>query len=302
MAEAENLDTSAALDTSGAENKGTGTIFDEGKEVAKPSNVVWPEDWRKRFAGDDEKLLKKAERFTDPVQVFKSLTEAEKRISQGFKPVELTDKSTPEEVAEYRKQNGIPEEWTGYQTDLGNGVVFGDADKPVIDHFLEFAHSAHFPQKYVTQALTWYNELQQDQVAMIEEADLDHKTNAAVHLKEEWGPDYKANLNAIKGTFESFEEGLYAKLFSARSSAGMLLGNDPAVVKAFAALARQVNPAAMIMPGSVDDSAKSIDSELSDIQAEMAKPGYRYLSAEERDKKFQRLMDLNAAKERLAKR
>ena len=299
MDAAENLNPSAA--PSDGDVKPTTVVSDtsDGKQTDKTDNVVWPEDWRKRVAGDDEKLLKKAERFASPAEIFKSLTEAEKRISQGFKPVELTDKATPEEIIEYRKQQGIPEEWTKYESEIGNGVVWGDEDKPVIDSFLEYAHQANFPQATVTKALTWYQNLQEAQAAMTEEADTEHKTNAMVELKEEWGGDYRANLNAIKGSFNAVDSKLFDSLFNSRGSDGVLLGNNPAVVKAFAQLARQANPVAMIAPGTVEESTKSIDHEIEDINSKMRQPGYGRLPQADRDKNFNRLMELNAAKERL---
>lgn len=303
---AENLASSAAPSATPNQEPNTPstpptTAVVESSDGEEPSNVIWPEDWRKRVAGDDEKLLKKAERFASPADIFKSLTEAEKRISQGFKPVELTDKSTPEEIAEYRKQNEIPEEWTAYKADIGNGVVWGDEDKPLIDNFLEHAHASHLPQGVVTKTLAWYHQFQQNEAAAIEEADLEHKTNATIELKEEWGPDYRANLNAIKGSFNAVDSELFDALFSSRNANGVLLGNDPKVVKAFAQLARQANPAAMLAPGSLEDSSKSIDQELSELKSKMAAPGYNRSPAAERDKNFARLMQLNEAKERLQK-
>ncbi len=317
MAEAETLEKSADQnpDQTSAVDKGvppegvsppradrsTGAAkaSESDTDGGKPSNVIWPADWRKRVAGEDEKLLKKAERYTDPAAVFKALTEAERRISQGFKPAELTDKSTDEEVKAYREQNGIPESWDKYATDIGNGVVFGDEDKPIIDHFLEHSHKANMPQKYVTAALSWYHDLQQEQQAQVDEADIEHQTNTTVELKETWGGEYRQNLNAIKGVLNSIDTELFDVLFSSRDQNGVLLGSNAQVLKAFAQLVRQANPAAILAPGAVEDSKKSIDQEIADIQKAMAVPSYGRLPQAERDKKFQRLLDLNAAKERI---
>lgn len=295
MAEAENLDDSAADQTDDQQT----TIIDDKADDKSPDNVTWPDDWRKRMAGDDEKLLARAERFATPEEVWKSYLVADKKISEGVKPPELPENPTDEQLAEYREQVGIPKEWTEYNTEIGEGVVWGDDDKPMVDSFLEWSHENNVPQQYVTPALAWYNKFQQDQQALIETQDLEDKTDNKVVLKEQWGADYQANINAIKGLFDGVNPELHEKLWAARGPDGVQLGNSPEFLKAFAQIARQANPAAMIAPGNPQKSAQAIDDRIKEIQKTMGSAGYKNLPERERDDLFKELTTLNASKEKL---
>ena len=167
---AENLDDTSAAPVDGAVEEPT--MVDDPTIAANPDddgtvipNATWPEDWRDKFAGDDEKLLGRLKRFAGPENVVKSWLNAEKKISSGQMRFDLPENPTDEDLASYREANGIPGDWTEYSTDLPEGVVFGDEDKAVIDAFLESAHGANMPQEYVTPALQWYHQFQEDSIA-----------------------------------------------------------------------------------------------------------------------------------------
>lgn len=295
MAEAENLDQSADQNNSEASKGETVTSERKATETKTEGNVVWPEDWRKRFAGDDEKLLKRAARFNTPEDIWKSFLEADKKISEGVKLPTITDKSTPEEVKAYRELMGVPEAWTDYKTDV-NGLVWGEGDKDRVDSFLEHAHKGNIPQPMVSKVLEWYGDLIEAETAEMETADFEERTNNTVQLKQEWGGEYDANLNAIKGLFDGKGEGILDTIFQARVD-GKLLGNNPDVLKALASIAREINPHVTLM-GGTSTSMQSIDDEINSIQKDMQTVAYRKGGAAS-DKKFARLTELLTAKEKL---
>lgn len=103
---------------------------------ADPVAGDWPEDWRSKAAGGDEKLMKFLERYNSPKAVVGALVDARKLISQGVNRPPKAD-ATPEEVAAWRAENGIPEKPDGYEVSLPDGFVIGEADKPVVDSFLD---------------------------------------------------------------------------------------------------------------------------------------------------------------------
>src|SRR5512135_169053 len=43
----------------------------------------WPDDWREKLAGNDEKALKRLGRFASPAGIFKSFRELEAKFSRG---------------------------------------------------------------------------------------------------------------------------------------------------------------------------------------------------------------------------
>jgi hypothetical protein len=321
MAEAaDNLDESAASDDGAAEGvdeqnqdqgaqgadegKSPGTIGDGTNDGAN-DNVVhatWPEDWRDRLAGNDEKLRSRLNRFTEPENVVKSWLNAEKKISSGqFRSV-LPENPTDEQVAAWRAENGIPTEWTEYSSDLPDGVVWGEEDKTIIDGFLEHAHQSNIPQEHVTNALAWYNQLQEDQSAAQANSDLEQKTNNMVTLKEDWGDQYQGNLNAIRGALDLYGEvevggekvSFTDYLYNARGVNGGLLGNDAVVLKALADMALKINPAASIAPGSVDSSLKTINERIAEIESFMSKDRMAYFRDENMQKEFGELLQKQA--------
>lgn len=278
-------------------------VIDDNNPPAEPANnpppeppaeptAIWPEDWRARFSGGDEKLAKRAEMFASPEEVWKSYLVADKTISEGIKPPTLPDDPTDEQIAEYHEQVGVPKEWTDYNTDLGNGVVWGDEDKPMVDSFLEWSHQNHIPQQYVTPALGWYAEFQKDTAAAREVQDQQDQVDGTVALREVWGGDYQVNLNAIKGLFESVDQELFEIWASSRTPDGTLLGNSPQFMKAVAQIARQANPAAMIAPGSTENAKQSLEGRLDEIKKIQNSPEYRRMSADERNKIFNESVEL----------
>lgn len=275
----------AALDNSGDDSdaggstneevKGTGTVVDGdnegGKEIIAP--VDWPTDWRDKLAGKDEKLKARLERMASPVKVLEAWRAAEVKISQGVKPAAFDPKSTPEEQAAWRAANDVPEAPEKYDTNIGDGVVWGEEDKPIVDSFLKSAHEANMPNSYAKAALGWYHTFQEQQAEAQATIDEDQRRENSVALQSEWGAEFKTNINAIQGWFDSIDPGdkeegrpsLGSIVFGARGIDGGKLGNNPVFLRALVEAARAINPAATVIPGNADSSGKSISDELAEI-------------------------------------
>lgn len=288
MAEAENLEESAAPEEEARPETPTNIVDTPEPDNSPPQ--TWPDDWRDLLAGNDEKFAQRLARFTSPENLAKSWKEAQKKISQGFQAPALSDEPDDDELATYREQVGIPGSWEDYSTDI-EGLVFGEDDKPVIDGFLEFAHSRHVPQQYVTPALEWYHQFQEDQAASRAAADQEEQTQNIVALKEEWGPDYRQNLNAIRGMLDGVDENLFDLFFSARTAEGGLLGNNATAIRALAQIARQANPAALVAPGTTSSSLQSVGDEIKKIERLMRENPKEYFADEDIQKRLRDLYE-----------
>src|SRR3990167_11368320 len=77
---------------------------------AKPPAPSWDDGWREKIAGTDEKLLKRLERYPSVKAATDALIEAQTKIRSGEVKFTLKDSATPEEIATWRKDNGIPED------------------------------------------------------------------------------------------------------------------------------------------------------------------------------------------------
>lgn len=287
----------------GAESK---TLADGGgEEKAAAAPADWPEDWRDKLAGDDAKLLKQLGRMGSPADLFKSYRAMQAKMSSGEMKAALPENPTDAELAEWREANGVPAKAEDYLTSLPEGVVLGDEDKALAGEFAAQMHEANAPASFVQQAIAWQRQAAEKQAEAQAEADRAHKDAAVDELRAEWGAEFRANLNSAKNMVEAMapdmgEDGSFFDLvMGGRTNDGKIMGNDPRVMKFFAAMARELNPAGTVVPGDSGSQAKSIDAEIEEIKGVMRTDRARY----NKDEKMQaRYRDLLSAKEKLAQR
>ena len=98
------------------DDKGAAATFTKQAQVGDAGNTeaAWPQDWRDQLAGGDEKLVKRAQRYASPRDVWNALVAAQNRISSGELKSVLPKDAKPEEIAAWR-------------TEQGGGVEVGDA-------------------------------------------------------------------------------------------------------------------------------------------------------------------------------
>ena len=249
----------------------------EGDEKI-PTPAEWPDDWREKMAGNDAKELARLKRFNSPLDMKNAYRALEQRLSSGEYKKALPNNATPEEVTEYRKSNGIPDKPEDYDVSLGNGFVWGEADKPVLDDFTKFAHERNMPGEVVKSALEWYTHQQQVLADQTAERDERERINGGEALRAEWGNGFKGNLAANRTLFEGHvvetpkgeKVPAFDVLMSARASDGRLLGNIPDVVKIFSSISRELNPFATLVPENGGTPIKSAEARLGEINAMMA--------------------------------
>lgn len=276
-----------------------GNLLDgDGDKPTEPAGAPqdWPDDWRTRLAGNDEKTLKKLERFSSINDVVKWAQNLEKKMSSGEFKQALDDDATEEEVKQWREQNGIPENPDGYDLDV-DGLVVGEDDKPFLDEFLKEAHESNMPNEMVQKVVAWhYQNIEQQKEAMAE-ADADFQAEAQQTLREEWGGEYKQNINQIKNLLSTAPEGIEERLLGGRTADGKVVGNDPETLKWLSGLARQINPVATVVPGAGANQASAVQDEIAQIETTMRTEPDKYW----KDPKMQsRLQELYQAQERLS--
>jgi len=252
------------------------TIASGNAPTTAPAQPDWPSDWRQKLASDDPDAIKTLERIAAPTDLWKSYKSLREKLSSGEVKTKLPDNPTPEQIAEYRKSIGVPEKPEDYKIELPNGVVFGEADKPLVDSFKKVAHDANLDPKSVNQMLAWYTDNQQKVQAQIADKDEANRSKVEEQLRREWGPEYKTadgtngqNLNAIANLFADAPEGLFDSIVNSRDGNGGLLGDNPNVIKFFAHLGRELFPTATLIPMGADASKSTLDRK-ADIEKMMA--------------------------------
>lgn len=179
-------DNAAAVDTAAAPD-----ASDKPAEDIKPE---WPEDWREKLANGDEAMLKVLKRYSSPTTFAKGWKEREDLIRSGKLKAAKPDTSDEKALAEWRKENGIPDDPTGYVIPDTVKDVLVDSDKPLVAAWFADAHAAGMPQEMAAKGIEWYGkiigQLQEQQAA----ADVSNRESAEDVLRKEWShAEYKAN-------------------------------------------------------------------------------------------------------------
>jgi hypothetical protein len=287
-------------DTSGGTGGGSGgSGSGGGSGSAAPVPASWPDNWRS-LVTTDPKQQKTLERFASPKAVYDSYTALRQRMDSGELKMStpFPDKGTPEEQTAWRKSNAIPDKPGDYNLKFDDGLVMSDVDKPVVDKFLQTAHSLNLPESQVKGMLRWYHETQEQTLNQREELD-----NAFLHesedaLRSEWGGEYRRNINLIKGLVETMPANVRGEFVGARLQNGNALINHPDIARWLASISRTVNPVSTVVPGAGANVASAIEDEIKTIEGTMKTDRKKYNS----DEKMQsRLRDLYNARERASK-
>lgn len=258
---------------------GAGTQKSSGADTGS----AWPADWRQQFSAGDEKAVKQLERYASPADVWRKARALEQRLSSGeLKAVTpFPDKGTPEQQTAWRTENGIPEAPDKYSINLGEGVVIGESDKPIIDDFLKSAHSDNMPANLAEAAVKWYFDFAERQKEERYNKDMEAKTTFEDTMRTEWGNEYRPNLNSVHALLDMAPEGVKDKFLQGRLADGTPIGSDPDTLRWLAGLSRQMNPITTIVPGAGANIPQAIDDELSQISAKMADRGSEYYKGDQ---------------------
>lgn len=275
-AETSATTTDATQDTAKADNAKTTdnikTAMSDSDKTADTAKADTQADWRKELAGEDEKFYKQLGRYASKEAFGKAHKELTQKISAGELRSPLKEGATEAEIAEWRKNNGIPETADKYA--MPDGLVIGEEDKPEIDAFLAKAHKANASPEFVKTAVASFMEMREAKLAEISERDETHQLQTIDEMKQEWGQDYKTNMNVISSMLESAPDGLGDSILKARMPDGRLVGNSPEAARWLAGLARELNPAATVVPSGAEASMASVESEMKALEAKMGTKSY----------------------------
>ncbi len=265
----------------------------------QPAAQNWSDNWRQLMAegvGGDEKLLKRLDRFTSPAEVLKWALNAEKKISSGEYKKALGKDASPEDIAAWKAENGVPENPADYLADI-DGLVIGEEDKEGIDFILSHAAKSNIPKQYVQEIVKSYDAWREQTEQHIAEQDAQFAREADDKLRAEWGGEYRLNQNAVKNfAYQAFGEEMAEQIFNARLPDGSVFGNNPELNMAFASLARELNPAATLLPPGTSNSLSTLDDEIKAIEKQMRDDRHGYFKDAAKQKRYG---DLLAARDKL---
>jgi len=267
---------------------------------ASPPVGKWSDTWRQEIAGDNADALKTLERFATPADMWQSYNALRQKMSSGeLKPfTPFPEKGTDQEKNAWRQANGIPESPDKYELKLKDGLVIGEADKPIIDNFLKSVHAKNMAPEHASAAVQWYfDEIAAQERAAAEKEAEDKKTTEAT-LLQRWGGEYRQNLNNIDGLLDA-NLGADSPL---KAGIKKSLETNPELAVFFESVARQVNP--MTTLTGAGNTPAAIDTEIARIKGYMDAPrGTPESDKYWKDEALQaRYRELLAAQERLKAR
>lgn len=241
-------------------------------------------DWRTDFATDGEKvddgLLKSLGRYHSPAAFANAWKKQNDEIASGQWIRPLGEDPSEDDVAAFRKQTGVPEDFAGYKETLTEGLVIGVDDAPFADKFFEDMHAAGSRPSDVNAALGTYFAMVAEQKA--DQADLEAQAATAGEdeLRKEWGDDYRRNLGAAHSYLDTlppsvkaiFQGGTMPVEISKLDAKGepmfamQPIGYNSEAMRWLTSMALADNPLATVVPGAGSNQAAAIADELAAIQ------------------------------------
>lgn len=283
--------TTAATDAgkkTGADTTAATIVADT---TADTTTTAAADDWRARIAGDDTKLAGYLARIPSE----KALAEQVKRYNDDLKAGKLIkplpENPTDEELAAYRKAQGVPEKPDAYLESLPNGLVVGEDDKPFVDQFLGNMHKAGAPPEMVNAALETYYNIVEEQIAAQSEAANAAKNTSIEVLREEWGPDYRRNLNVMNGFLDTLPPAVAEAFKFGKGADGLPLGYNADVLKWLTAQAMESNPLATVVPGAGANQASAIAEEIAAIEGKMRTDRAAYNRDDKMQERYRELIN-----------
>jgi len=271
----------------------------------KPAD--WPDDWRERYItkkgakdADADKLKARLGRYASPEAALDGLFAAQQRISSGELRTTLPKDAKPEQVAQWRKDNGIPEKAGDYDLKFDSGLVIGAADKPTVDAFLARAHASNMHPDQVKQTVEWWHTERESQAAARQEADANVARSRIDTLRTEWGGEYRANQSRVQAALSMLPGEAAQRLMAARLADGTPVMSDPDILRGLVAIHREVNPTSTVVADNDPETmAATIDDEIKTIKGYMSAPKgtaeYRkYWGDEKAQARYRQLLDAKA--------
>lgn len=286
-----SLEEGAATDEQ-TTSEATETEQTETEATTELSTDAWGEDWRKNYAGDDDKMSKRLERYASPKAALDALVAAQNKISSGELKSALQPDASDEEKVQWRADNGVPEKFEDYEVELPNGLVVGEEDKPVVDSFLEAAHKSNLHPNQVNDALAWYYDNQDKMAEQLETQDAEAKQSGEDALRVEWGTDYRRNIQLANNLLDQAPDGLKEQIMGARLADGSPLGNNPDALNWLVGMSRKINPIATVVPSSGTNAVQAIETELASLKSMMGDKTSEYWKGDSAAKNQERYREL----------
>ena len=251
--------------------------------------ATWPENWRESVSKGDAKTLERMQRYASPEAVTEALIAAQNRISRGeLKPV-LGKNATPEQLAEWRTANGVPESPDKY--DLGKDVKLTDSGKEFLDKYLPVAHAANLTPEQVKTNLKFIADMNKADTDARAIRDHEIESEGEEALRAEWGTEFKRNTTFIHNMLDGAASPEFKEsLLGGRLADGTPIGSSPEALRFLMSLALIQNPTGTLVPGYNANPSQGVDDEIAKIDLVMKTDRTAYNKDEKMQERYRELL------------
>lgn len=218
------------------------------------------DDWRARYAayapeGDERTAAEKLiGRFTNEEDFVNGAIQAHAKLRAG----ELNSDTKPEDadkLKEWREARGIPED-AKYQLEMSQGVELSEVDLQMLEPVFAFAYEQDVSNEVLNGLIDKYMVGREDLLNKMNEQDnLDAQGfNETMKLQENWGKDFKVNMNRIVNRMNHLPEAVRDLVKQARLPDGKQLMNSPEYMNWLVGMDREIMPMDPIPGGGEADT------------------------------------------------
>ena len=222
-------------------------------------------DWKANLS-DEVRADKSLENIKDIEGLAKSYVHAQKLVGADKIPVPNKYATDKDWDAVYEKL-GRPKTSDGYKYELPEDQK---VDETALKNFSSQAHKLGLLPTQAQGMVKFYNEMMGKQLADAESISTAQREKAMTELKTEWGQAYDQKLQKANAVVSSvFPKGI----MSMNLEDGSKIGDHPAVIKAFSALADKMGEDNIVQAsGPVFMTPKEIEKQIGELQ----QPGSSY--------------------------
>lgn len=267
---------------------------EDGEGKRRQPAPDFPDDWRQRLAGEDKADLKRLDRYQSPKGLWTKIKNLERALSEKSADKPRPADNDADALKAWRDERGVPETAEAYLENLKlpSGKQLGDTDKPIVEHYAQFALKHDLPQDAVNKNVEWYYSYLENLAEQQAEEDNTFHDKSVDTLKEEWGvADYQRNINSIGALFSDASEDMTVKVLASRTPDGRLLGDDPEVLKWFAGVAKEAKPGATLVPAASGGGIKGVEARIKEIETTMRTDRRSYNQDEAMQAEYRELLD-----------
>lgn len=190
------------LDTGGnTEAAPTGAETNTNNAGLTPSAYVQPDGtladgWTDHLPDDAVPYKETLARYKTVPDMAKALAHANALV--GRKLGVPNEKSTPEEVAAYRKALGVPESLEEYDFTPATVPDGFNWDKDAMQPFAEVAHKHNVPPGAMKELAGLFAQYESSKLDVVQGMFDQQRQEAVATLQKEWGGDFQKNLSVAK--------------------------------------------------------------------------------------------------------